>query len=275
MPDVRLIALDLDGTLLNSEKQLSPENAEALSNAAKAGIEIVPATGRFYRAIPEVIRALPFVHYVISVNGAEVYDVARGEAVCRAEIPWQRAVEVMELFDTLPVIYDCYQNGWGWMTKDLYDQAEQYTFSPHTLSMIRTFRTPVPDLKALIRERASGVQKVLAFFRDMDFRAKMLKTLPKELPDLVVTTSIQNNIEVNSREATKGNALRKLTDLLGLKPEQTMAFGDDLNDVTMLQEAGIGIAMGNAADEVKAAADFVTGSCNESGVALALKKYLA
>lgn len=274
MHNIRLIALDLDGTLLDSEKQLSEENAAALARAAAQGVEIVPATGRFYRGMPQLIRDLPYVHYVISINGAEVYDVARQSTVCSSGIPWARAVAVMERLDELPVIYDCYQDGWGWMTQTLYDRAQLYAANPHSLEMIRNLRTPVPELKACLKERARDVQKIQVFFRDMEKRAEALQSLPEAFPDLVVTTSIVNNIEINSRAATKGNALKKLAACLAIPVAQTMAFGDDRNDLTMLREAGIGVAMGNAGEDVKQAADYVTDDCNHSGVARALKHFL-
>lgn len=274
MHNIKLIALDLDGTLLNSDKQLSEENKAALARAASEGIEIVPATGRFYRGMPQVIRDLPFVRYVISINGAQVYDVLNGTTVCGSEIPWDRAVSVMQRFDTLDTVYDCYQDGWGWMTEKLYNKAELYAANIHSLEMIKKLRTPVPELKACIEERKSGVQKIQAFFRNMDLRAEMLKKLPLEFPDLVVTTSIVNNIEINSREATKGNAVEKLAAHLGISVSQAMTFGDDYNDITMLEKAGIGVAMGNANEEVKKAADYVTADCNDSGVAAAMKHFL-
>ena len=104
--DIRIIALDLDGTLLNSNKELTERNYRALEEAARRGIEIVPTTGRFYNAMPQVIRDLPFVHYAITINGAQAADVRTGEVLYRAEIPWQRAVELMRFLDTLPVVYD-------------------------------------------------------------------------------------------------------------------------------------------------------------------------
>jgi len=274
MRKIKLIALDLDGTLLDSDKQLSDENRQALERAANEGIEIVPATGRFYKGMPQIIRELPFVHYVISINGAQVYSVKDGKTVCGSEIPWQRAVSVMQRFDELPVIYDCYRDGWGWMTKEFYDKAEKFSASPHNLEMIRTLRTPVPELKENIKEVAHGVQKIQAFFNDMDLRAEMLKTLPEEFPDLVVTTSIPNNIEINSKEATKGIAIKKLADYFNIPLSQTMAFGDDYNDITMLKAAGIGVAMGNAGNEIKRAADYVTDNCDSSGVAKAINHFL-
>jgi Cof subfamily protein (haloacid dehalogenase superfamily) len=274
MHNIKLIALDLDGTLLNSDKQLTPENRAVLEKAAGEGIEIVPATGRFYKGMPEIIRELPFVRYVISINGAQVYDAVNGKTVCSSEIPWERAVSVMEHLDALDTIYDCYQDGWGWMTGEFYNKADRYAAHIHSLEMIKKLRTPVPELKAYLKEKAQGVQKVQAFFRDMELREEGLKTLPDEFPDLVITTSIVNNIEINSREATKGVALEKLSGFLGIPLESTMAFGDDTNDTTMLEAAGIGVAMGNAYDTVKQSADFVTRDCDENGVAYAINHFL-
>jgi Cof subfamily protein (haloacid dehalogenase superfamily) len=140
--------------------------------------------------------------------------------------------------------------------------------------MIKNLRTPVPELKAFLKERASGVQKIQIFFRDMELREKMLKLLPEEFPDLVVTTSIINNIEINSREATKGNALKKLAEYLEIPLESTVAFGDDTNDISMLREAGIGVAMGNSDKTVKQVADCITDDCDNDGVAHAINHFL-
>ncbi len=274
MRKIKLIALDLDGTLLDPEKKLSAQNAAALARAAEEGIEIVPATGRFYRGMPQIIRELPFVRYVITINGAQVFDTVRQETVCASEIPRERAVEVMERFDGMPVIYDCYQDGWGRMTQAFYDRAEEFAANVHSLDMIKNLRTPVPELKAYLKERPNGVQKIQIFFKDMQLRARMLKTLPEEFPDLVVTTSIVNNIEFNSRDATKGVALKKLAARLEIPIEETMAFGDDFNDIPMLEAAGIGVAMGNAGEEVRRAADYVTDGCDHSGVAHAMNHFL-
>lgn len=274
MRNVRLIALDLDGTLLGSDKHLSAENRGALTRAAEAGIEIVPATGRFYKGMPQVIRDLPFVRYAITINGAQVFDAVDEKEVCGSEIPLDRALDVMERLDSLPVIYDCFADGWGWMTQELYDKADLFAANDHSLEMIRNLRTPVPELKSFVKDRALGVQKIQAFFRDMELRERMLKSFPEEFPDIVVTSAIVNNVEFNSREATKGIALKKLAQYLEIPIEQTMSFGDDLNDISMLKTAGLGVAMGNADEEVKKAADHVTDDCDGNGVAKAINRFL-
>lgn len=271
---IRLIALDLDGTLLDTEKVLRPENEAALRRAAESGIEIVPATGRFYTAIDEAVRKLPYIHYVITVNGAKILAPGEDRVLFRAEIDWRRAVEVMRVLDRLPVIYDCFMDDWGWMTRSLYDQAADYAPNQHCLEMLRTKRSPVPELKAHLAAVGHGVQKIQMFFRDPELRMKTLADLKMQFPDLAVTSSIPRNLELNNLEAQKGTALRRLAAHIGIAPEQTMAFGDDWNDLSMLRAAGIAVAMGNAAPELQAEADFVTLSCDENGVAKALEQLL-
>lgn len=273
MPDIRLIALDLDGTLLNSDKQLTQQNAQALACAAARGIEIVPTTGRFFSGMPEIIRSLPYLHYAITINGAAVYDVRQDADIARAEIPLPLAVEIMRYLDTLPVIYDCYMNNWGWMTRAMQLRADAFAPDEHYLRMIRNLRTPVDDLKSYLLETGRDVQKIQLFLTDPALRLTLLRQLGGQFEGLCVSSSVPNNIEINSTDANKGEALRKLAAHLGLDISQTMAIGDGLNDLSMLRAAGIGVAMENACPEAKQAADYVTGSCDESGVAAAIRRF--
>ena len=273
MREIKIISLDLDGTLLNSGKELTPGNFAALQKAADAGIEIVPTTGRFYGGMPEAIRTLPFVHYAITINGAAVYDVKRQRDIAKAEIPMQQAVEIMAYLDTLPVIYDCYMDNWGWMTRSLWEKAEEFAPNEHYLKMIRELRTPVPELKKHLREVGHDVQKIQLFAKDMELHRRLMDSLPLRLPQAAVSSSVYNNIEINDRHANKGEALGKLAAYLGYDISQTMAFGDGLNDLSMIRAAGIGVAMANACPEVLAAADEMTLDCDHDGVAAGIEKF--
>jgi len=271
--EIKLILLDLDGTLLTTDKKISPANYAALERAAAKGIHIVPCTGRFFSGMPEEVRALPFLRYAITINGAEIYDVKEQKSLHNALIDLEKADEIFSVLDTLPVIYDCFQDGWGWMDRKFYDIADQYSMGEVRGEWIRKMRTPLDDFRRTIRERNRGIQKTQMFFRDMELRREMLTVLPQRFPDLNVTTSLVNNIEINSGDAHKGAALLELCRQLGIDPAATMAFGDGLNDITMLQTAAVGVAMGNAAQQVKDVADFITDTNDNDGVAKAVQNF--
>ena len=272
--DIRVIALDLDGTLLDSRKRLSDRNRAALQQAADSGIEIVPATGRFYKGMPDVIRELPFVRYVITINGAQVFDTVTGEPIYSADIPAEDAIEFFEALDELPVIYDCYQDGWGYMTGSMQEKAEEYISNVHSLKMVRELRSPVPELKAFLRKQGRPVQKMQLFTRDIPLRDRLVEELAERFPQYAVTTSLPNNIEFNSLDADKGKAIHALASHLHLDISQIMAFGDGLNDTPMIREAGIGVAMENGHELTKAAADLIAPDCDSDGVAVIIEELL-
>ena len=273
-PPIKLIALDLDGTLLDSEKRLSERNRAALEKAAAKGVHIVPTTGRFFGMMPEAIRALPFVRYAITVNGAQVYDRETDSALARAEIPVATAIAAMEVLDGFDCIYDCYQENWGWMTDAMQRKADSYAPDAHYLKMIREFRRPVPELKAHLAAKGADVQKVMCFARDAADLPAIRDALAARFPELVLTRSTPNNVEINHALAHKGEALRRLCDALGFGIEHAMSFGDGLNDLTMVRDAGFGVAMANAAPEVLAAAKFVAPSNDDDGVAAAIERFV-
>ncbi len=262
-----IIALDLDGTLLNSNKELTPGNRSALERAAAAGYEVVPTTGRFYGGMPQVIRELPFIRYVITINGAQAADLDTGAVIYKAELPWQQAVDIMAFLDGFPVIYDCYQDNDAFMTAALKEKADAIVASPHYREMIRRLRRPVSELKEFLAQRQLGVQKVQLFTDQPRLRQQLMEELPCRFDDLSVTSSVADNVEINQIHANKGEALLALAAHLGIGREDTYAFGDGLNDLTMLRDAGTGVAMANACPEAVSAADFITRSCDEDGVA--------
>ena len=130
------------------------------------------------------------------------------------------------------------------------------------------------DLAAFLTARELDVQKVQVYPGDPEKRIALLRAMPEAFPAMLATSSIAENVEINAAAANKGQALLALAAHLGLRPEQTMAFGDGLNDVTMLRDAGVGVAMGNASDEIRALADVVTASCDEDGVAQVIEQLL-
>lgn len=269
-----IIALDLDGTLLNSKKELSVGNLTALKKAADAGWEIVPTTGRFYGGMPDFIRGLPFVHYAITINGAYVEDLLEGNEIYTAEIQCKQAIDIMKYLDKLPVIYDCYMYNDAFMTEALKAKVDEIIENPRIRKMFYDLRKPVPELKEFLENRRQDVQKIQFFTKDADLRLHLLEELPKVFENIAVSSSSPQNIEINQAKATKGLALVALAEYLGLDRSKTIAMGDGLNDISMLEEAGIGIAMANGCNEALDAADWVTGHCDEDGVAYAIEQLL-
>jgi len=273
MPDIKIIALDLDGTLLNSKKELSPGNFAALQRAAAAGIEVVPTTGRFFDAMPKQIRDLPFVNYAITINGAQVYDIHKDKAVATAEMPWEQAVEIMTFLDPLPVLYDCYMNNEAFMSERYFPLIDDLAPNEHYRKMLHELRQPVEELKDLLKQRKQGVQKIQFFTKDQALRQEMLDTLEQRFENLAVSSSVENNVEINNCHAQKGNAIAQLAAYLGCTIENCMACGDGLNDISMIREAGLGVVMENGHPSVKALADYIAPDCDSDGVAEAIYRF--
>ena len=141
--------------------------------------------------------------------------------------------------------------------------------------MFRRSRTPVEDLKDYLRADGGSIQKTQMHFRDLEERKRQLELLPSLFPEIAVSTSIPTNIELNIAAANKGDALLALCDKLGIAREETVAFGDGTNDLSMLRAAGVGAAMGNADFAVKAAADTVCDDNEHDGVAKFIEGLLA
>jgi len=145
--NIKLISFDLDGTFLDDNKNIPPENLRAIELAAAKGVHIVPATGRTYTGLPETLRAIPFIRYFITANGAHVYDAWEDKVISRAEIPLSLAMRFYAYADKLPVIYDCYKLSCGYMTESMWNRCEEFIKNPAMLKHVKAMRRPVPELK--------------------------------------------------------------------------------------------------------------------------------
>ena len=271
--DCRLIALDLDGTLLNREKQIPPENLAALERAHRAGIVLVPASGRSRAGIPDCVKAAPYFRYFITSNGASVWDRARGEEIWSAPIAPELALRALAALGEMDGETDVYADGGGLIGAASVKRLAEFPMPARQLAYIRATRRPVASLRDAVAA-ARSVELMQILLREPAQKQALIARLREQFPGLSVVTSMDNNIELNSARAGKGAALTALCGLLGIPTEQTAAFGDEQNDLPMLRAAGLGIAMGNAQPEVRAAAGLVTGTNEEAGVAQAIFRLL-
>lgn len=271
MTKIKLIALDLDGTLLDSQKRLSSRNEAVMKECIRQGILIVPCTGRIWLGVPDFLRSFPGIRYAITTNGAVVEDVQEHIVLDERKMSNALALDILDMAKQFNTMYDVYIGGRAFGESRFLEHLEDYGMAPLIRKMVKDTRKSVEDVAETVREIGETVEKINYFFGDMKERARAQEALLAR-GDVVVTSSYSNNLEINALGATKGEGIIRLAEHLGIKPEETMGFGDGGNDVTMMQMSGIGVAMGNAEDSLKALADYVTVTNDEDGVAAAIEK---
>lgn len=276
--NIKIIAVDLDGTLYSDKKIILPETADALRRASEKGIQIVPATGRPFSGLFYNIGNIDFINYVLTCNGAAMYEYKSGKCIYEAPVPSERSAELVKELSAFDISIDAFINGKAHKSKAQEALIDKLDFSEDMKKYLRNTRVYVDDLYEYIRSDNISVHKfTLNFvknengnFIDRDKTADYLYAQS----DLSVVSGGMSNLEITLKGVNKGASLLKLGELLGVRRDEIMAFGDSENDLDMIRSAGFGIAMGNSEECVKNAAFAVTLSNNDNGIAAALKKYL-
>ena len=189
------------------------------------------------------------------------------------ELPPELALPMLQFLKTRNVVRGVYIDGLGHMSLSDYEEIDDVAATPATSALMRRSYQADENLEELTQNAAS-IQKIIAFFRNPSEKQPVLREIAADFPGYAVSSSLGNNIEINAKYATKGNALRFLCRQLGIYPAQCMAFGDGTNDYSMLRAAGLGVAMGNASEEVQSCADEVTQTNDEDGVAQMIERVL-
>lgn len=271
MSNIKLVAMDLDNTLLDSDKQISKHTEEVLKEAIRQGVYIVPATGRIFKAIPEFLRNIEGVRYALCCNGATVYDQYEDKIIYTNHLAKDVALELFDIAEKYHCTYDIYQNGQGYMERRFLEHLSDYKVTGHLFELITATRLPVEDLRKHIEKNPMGIEKISVFFDDMDERAAAREELIQR-NIASVSSALNNNIELNQFGCDKGDGLTHLAQHIGLSMDEVMACGDAGNDTMMIKVAGMGVVMENGREELKEIADFVTKTNDEDGVAYAIEK---
>lgn len=240
--EIKLIALDMDGTLLNDQHEISEANRQAIKEAQEKGIYVVLSTGRSLRKCEKHADSLALSSYLVTVNGSEIWDEKRG------------LVE-RNLVNSVSI---------QWMA----ELTQKHKIRYWAISTSRNWFDEMP-------EDIHGEEWLKFGFniKDVPTRDKILKELQAR-GEFELSNSTPTNIEVNPAGINKAKGLKLVCERLGINMKNVMAVGDSLNDLAMIEEAGLGIAMGNAQDTVKKAATWVTSTNNEDGVAKAIQKWV-
>ena len=270
---VRMIAFDLDGTLLTTDKRLTDETRRTLEQAAEKGILLVPATGRPLTGMPAEVLGIPGVRYAVTANGARVVSTENGKILREKLISVEKARKVLDIYGEYDTLREIYYDGQGYMEARQMEQLDHYVPDPNMAKYMRNTRKCVPDLMEKFRQENRAMDKVQAVFACAGEKEQAFRRI-REMKGVEATGALSYNIEVTAGGINKGEALLWLAGELGIDREEILAFGDGANDADMIRAAGIGAAMEVSVPEVRAAADILAGSNDEDGVARAIQRYI-
>lgn len=270
---IRFIGLDLDGTLLTPDKTISPRTRTAIQKCTEKGILLVPITGRPAHGLPSCVREIPEFGYAITSNGALTQELTTGVTLASHEIPPKTTAKIIDCTRQYDVSYEIFQNGYGYTTQYTYDQLlRKYQGTP-LLSYITDSRRPLPDLDTLTALCLKPVEGISILCKQRCIRNQIHQKLIM-LPDIQIVYPNPMNLEINHSMADKGRAMLSLAEHLGIRPDAILAIGDSDNDRTMLAQAGIGIAMGNATARLRSTTHYTTQDNAHDGVAIVLEHLL-
>ena len=271
-PKIRLIAVDLDGTLMNRKKEITPRTRAVIKEATKAGILVMPATGRPVTGFPDVLEAIPDCRYALTSNGALVYDLQEKRPIYEDLISVENTLTILDFTKQYDLMVDIYVHGNGYSEKRNLANLAHFSFAEGMQEYVLRTRIPVDDIRDFAVRENVPVEKLVLFFHDVGFKPEMERLL-EQFPFIRTTDAVPNNLELNNSTANKGDSLLRFGAQLGIAREEIMAIGDGRNDRDMIVAAGLGVARANACDVLTEAADVETLSHDEDGVAAAIEKY--
>ncbi len=264
----KLLALDLDDTLLNTKYDISPKNRAAIQEAVERGVLVTIATGRMFRSTLPYAQSLRIDLPLITYHGALIKKAASGEVLSHQSIPFKLAQDMLEFGEEKGLHFNLYLNDQLYVREENEHSAYYQTIASIPLQEVGR----LPDF---LNQQKIEPTKLTIINRDDDYLNAIQAELQQAFsPELSILQSRPYFLEVTHRKATKGQALKFLAEQEGIEREAIAAVGDSYNDVDMLQFAGLGAAVANAPEDVKKAADLVVRSNTEDGVAAFIGEYI-
>lgn len=271
--NIKMVALDLDGTTFDSAGGISDHTVRTLEEAAAVGTHIVVSTGRSYASLPEHIKNVSGIEYAITSNGAHVNRMESGEEIYSDFLDTRAVERVAELKAETGADIEVFIKGRAYVDESYYNDVKENGCAYRNAEYVIWSRRPVQDVTALMLEHKDEIENVNFVFQTLDL-LKEHKPKVFAIENATVTSSFINNLEVGGPNTSKKTALLWLTDMLNIGTDELMCCGDAPNDMAMLDLAGIGVAVENAWGGLKDHADYITASNDDDGVALAIEKFV-
>ena len=270
---IRLVALDLDGTTINNDRVISRRNREAMQAAADQGVNIVVATGRPLSALPKDVFEIEGIRYALTSNGASITDIRNNTTFyenCLSPTAVHAAVDLLRQHD---YVLETFIKGVAYIEGWYYRQVAETMECFRDVNYILNTRNPVDDIYAFMLENDTHLENINVNFENLEEKPGMYQKL-LTLPEATITSSFDHNLEIGGATTSKAEALGQMGRLLGVSRDEMMAIGDSPNDIAMLLESGMPVAVGNAKPEVKKIAAYIAPTNHEDGVADAIEKFV-
>ena len=273
--DIRLIALDLDDTTLDEHGALNERTREAINAAINRGIHIVIASGRGYCALPGDVLNLKGIEYAITSNGAAVYSTADDRCIHNCKLLDKSVREILTLQDKFKVVFEVFIDGKAFADSRYVSDPVAFGSSPKAVNYIQNTRKPVENIREFILNNANSLDSVDIVVKDMSEKKTIADYLKERDRDIYVTSSVPYLVEVAYKDVGKGSALTWLCNSLNINLSDCAAFGNGDNDIDMISQCGLGIAVGNGTEGCLKAADIITDTNYNFGVAKIIEQILA
>lgn len=269
----KLVGIDMDGTLLNDKKNINKENIEAIKKAQDKGVKIAICTGRLFASAKYFSGLVGTKAPVVASNGAYIREKDRDEIIYEAVLGIKKCKKIQNIVRNYDIDY-FYNTSESVISAKDYPQEYGYVVANNALpkeNRIELIKSM--DIDRTIEEDGNSILKCICMSRDI----KLLKRIEEEinqLDEFQVVSSGSDNIEIMDKGVSKGRGISVLASFYNLFREEVMCIGDNGNDLSMIEYAGMGVAMGNGTDDVKKSANYVTDTNNNSGVAKAIEKFI-
>lgn len=270
--EIKMIGLDLDGTALNDKGEFSERTRQAFKQAHDCGIHVVIATGRAEFSLPRNIAEVDGLEYVITSNGARVLKLSDRSVVYKNFISPQKVREVIDVLKSHHARAEMFANGKAYISRNEYDAIVSGDILTRSRAYVMATRNPIDDIFAHMIDWDNHIENISVNYPNNEKKRECEKKLA-EIEGITVTSSFPLNNEIGGASTSKADALEFLLHNFGLHKDNLLVCGDSKNDISMIEHAGLGVAMGNADDLVKEAADLTTLSNEEDGVAYVIEKY--